>query len=199
MCGIPFESAIELNGLCPTCLKKSKPWQKARAIVMYNETSKKLILPFKHADQVLLTPLIARLMLQQKDFIKTHDLIIPVPLHWKRLIKRRYNQSTLLAREISRKTHIPYDPCLLKRRRATVPQGHLSQKERHRNVQNAFCVRNTKKLIGKRILLIDDVMTSGATVENCTKTLLACGVASVDILTFAKVVKNTSSAPYVDF
>lgn len=191
MCGQPLNMPEnEGTSYCPECLKKPKSWQRARAIVVYNDTSKQLILPFKHADKLQLIPILTRFMLLQKEFISEHDLIVPVPLHWRRMVKRRYNQSALIAYQLSKQTGIAFDPCALKRIRPTIPQGHLSPDERHRNVRDAFRVSSAHKIIGKRILLIDDVMTSGATATNCAKILLKNGATGVDVLTFAKALKH---------
>lgn len=189
-CGRPMEVPGYETPCCAECLKKPQSWRRARAVVVYNDISKQLILPFKHADKMQLTPVLTRFMLIQKEFIAEHDLIVPVPLHWRRMIKRRYNQAALLAHHISKQTGIAFDPCAVKRIRPTTPQGHLSPDERRRNVKNAFRVSLKSNVAGKHVLLIDDVMTSGATASGCAKVLLANGAASVDVLTFAKALKH---------
>ena len=114
---------------------------------------------------------------------------MPVPLHYTRLIKRRYNQSVLLARELSKLVDIPCDCRSVIRHRKTKPQVEFSGHERIRNVKNAFSVKYPENLKGKRVVLIDDVMTTGSTLKECAKVILQAGAKSVDTLTVARVIK----------
>ncbi len=192
-CGFPFELEIQGELLCGPCLKSPPPYTKLRSVFCYEEKSKDLILRFKHGDATHLTPLLVTWMARtSEDLLQETDLILPVPLHWVRLMKRGYNQAALLARGLSKKTGIPYVPDILKRVRSTVSQGHLSSVERRKNVSRAFCVRETarRKLLEKRVLLVDDVFTSGATVTECVKALKKSGVNDVFVLTLARVVKS---------
>ena len=150
----------------------------------------RLILPFKHTDHLELTPLLTNLLYQAGfDLFKETDLIISVPLHRFRYIKRKYNQADILAKALSKKTTIPYHPHILIRKRATVSQGHMKAAERKRNVAGAFGIKNHSAIKGKNILVIDDVFTTGATLNECTKILLKNGAAKVFVLTLARVVK----------
>ena len=115
------------------------------------------------------------------------DVIVPVPLHYTRLVKRRYNQAALLARELGRYTGLPVDCFSLVRHRKTRPQVEFSGFERVRNVKNAFSVPHPEKLAGKRVVLIDDVLTTGSTLKECAAALKKAGVRSVDALTVARV------------
>ena len=177
--------------ICGACLKKSPVYQQARSVLKYNEFSKALILPFKHADSIELTPLLVQWMDQKgKELIENCDCLIPVPLHLKRLLKRKYNQSALLAQKLAKIHHKDYEPSVLMRRRHTESQGHMTAKQRQENVKNAFKIQNSDKIKGKKILLIDDVMTTGATVSECSKVLIKAGAESVDVLTLARAFRD---------
>lgn len=189
ICGRPFEYAGLNKLICGKCMKKKPKFSMARSVLEYTAFSKKLILAFKHGDHLELTPLFAKFMLQaDKKIFEEVDLIVPVPLHWTRLFLRKYNQATLLGRAIGRKRRIPFSEVILKRTRATSSQGHKHRQEREKNVKNAFCVTNPKKVCGKTILVIDDVMTTGATLNECAKTLLKAGAKSVKVLTIYRVI-----------
>ena len=191
ICGRPFEFDIMGERVCAKCLMKRPLFLKARSAVQYDEASKKLLLPFKHADRLDLVPLLVKLMRPTaNDLMPETDIILAVPLHWLRLLKRKYNQSDELAYRLAKIYHKTYVPNVLKRQRATPSQGHLTAQERNRNVRGAFKVTHPNKIKGKRILLIDDVLTTGSTVNECTKVLLKAGAKSVDVLTIARVVKN---------
>jgi len=131
-----------------------------------------------------------------EELLGSADALIPVPLHWKQSWSRRYNQSGALANTISRAANVPVAPDALQRIRATEQQIGLSKSERARNVQGAFKVPPEKKTAvqGRRIILVDDVLTSGATVDACARALLRAKAASVDVLVFARVV-DTFKAP----
>ncbi len=190
ICGRPFEFQ-SWNQLCGNCLKKEPPYHKARAVLKYDDMSKGLILKFKHADRTEIRPLFINLMVQSHaDLIRETDVIIPVPLHWTRLIKRTYNQADLLAKPLAKLFRKTYLPLGLKRIHHTKSQGHLSKKDRQRNIRQAFRVTNPAAIQGKRILLVDDVMTTGATVEECAKVLRKAGAIYVNVLTVFRVIKD---------
>lgn len=196
-CGLPLEVSVKDAGalLCGSCTAEPKPYNKARSSVVYDDASRELILAFKHGDQTHLTlTFIPWLKVTGADFLKDCDLIVPVPLHWRRLLKRRYNQSALIARLLARETNLSYDPEALKRVRHTPVQGHLSARKRHDNVKHAFALNKKyeQKIRNKKIILIDDVFTTGATVEECSKILYAAGAERVDVLTVARVSKPDS-------
>ena len=125
------------------------------------------------------------------ELIAEADLVAPVPLHWRRLVTRRYNQALLLARNLTRDQPAKLAPDLLLRRRWTGSQAGLAAQERRRNVREAFAIhpRWQARAKGKTVLLVDDVLTTGATVEACTRALLRAGARHVDVLTLARVVR----------
>jgi ComF family protein len=191
-CAIPFTHAAEAtaHGICAACSEYPPPWRQARAALRYDAHSRRLILPLKHGDRVELAFALARMMARAgASLLENADLLVPVPLHPSRLRARRYNQRALLAREIAKLTAVPARLDALVRLRSTQPLGDLSAEQRSRMVAHAFAPRRgaTNALAGRRILLIDDVMTSGATCTACTLALLASGAAQVDVLTAARV------------
>ena len=191
VCGKPLDAIVPGMAVCGACIKNPPLFHQAEAVFKYNDTSKKLILPFKHGDHIELADLFVKWMWQNSsELIKRNELLMPVPLHWRRLFKRKYNQSALLAKKLAKKYDKVYDPLTLVRVKSTLSQGHLSPKERQKNIKNAFRVKDPKKIKGKHILLIDDVFTTGATVDECAKVLLKAGAKSVDVLTIARVVKE---------
>lgn len=196
-CGMPFE--FETSGEtdedleCGACIDHPPAYNKARAALAYNDTSRDMILGFKHGDKTLavrsFTPWMKR---AGEVMLVDADLIIPVPLHYLRLVKRRYNQASILASWLGREANIPVCAGALRRVRSTKTQGHLSYKDRAKNVKKAFSVnsKHIETIKSKRIVLIDDVLTTGSTVNECAKILLESGAAQVDVLCVARVVKN---------
>lgn len=194
-CGFPFDYDVEgINdgNLCATCLKYPPKFDKARAALVYDDASRDIVLGYKHGDQTYAVPtFIPWLERAGADIFERIDYIVPVPLHPFRLLRRRFNQAGLMAQYLSKELRIN---CLidgLKRVRATPTQGHLEKSERKKNVRNAFHVRTKylETLKDKNILLIDDVFTTGATINECTKELQRYGVNQVRVLTLARVVK----------
>lgn len=158
--------------------------------MLYDEFSRGLILKFKHGDRLDPASAFARWMRRSgRNILQEIDIIGPVPLHWTRLLRRRYNQSAVLARLIAASEQREFIPDLLMRTRRTPSQGALNRKDRARNVRGAFALspRYRDTVAGKRILLVDDVLTTGATVEHCARTLLKAGALRVDVLTLARV------------
>ena len=191
-CGHPLqEENINKKMLCAGCLKNKRSFYRlSRSAVIYDNSSKNIILSFKFFDQTENANLLsAMIKIAGKDiFAEGVDLIIPVPLHYTRLIKRKYNQSALLAQKLSKMTAVPYNNLVLIRSRKTKPQVEVSGKERITNVKNAFGVKNPQFIKGKRIVLIDDIMTTGSTVKECALVLKKAGAKSIDILTIARTV-----------
>lgn len=192
-CGRPLAYAL-LHSLCAPCLITPFKASKIRAGYCYDAASRQLILPFKHADRLDIAPVMAGMIAAPFQLLAaTADLVVPVPLHRTRYLKRRYNQSAELARWLCRNhpNRIEFAPHLLVRAKATPSMAGLTKSQREQNVRRAFQLANPvakEVLAGKNILLIDDVMTTGATLNSCTQTLLEAGAHSVSALVFARVV-----------
>jgi ComF family protein len=192
-CGLPFAVQLEGDTLCAACLAKPPAFDTARAILAYDDNSRSAILALKHADRLDLVPGFSRWLSRSgRRLLEDSDLVVPVPLHRFRLWHRRYNQSAELARRLARDWSHGYEPFALVRSRATASQGAVSgAKARRRNVLGAFKVPDPGKVKGKRILLLDDVLTTGATVEACARALKRAGAERVHVLVLARVVKAT--------
>ena len=188
-CGTPFEIAAEPGARCAACLRTPPRYRRARAAMLYRNVGRDLILALKMADRTWIAPALGSWMARAgAELLADADLIAPVPLHRWRLLSRRFNQSALLAAEVSRNSGTECTPNLLVRARATKSQARLSANERRKNVQGAFRLRkrHAKLVQGKSILLIDDVITTGATAEACVRALLQGGAQNVDVLTLAR-------------
>ncbi len=195
-CGIAFEFEVEDKTLCAECLVDMPPYKTARAALKYNDRSRDLILGFKHADKIhAVKAFIPWLKLAGEGMLGQADYLVPVPLHRWRLLSRRYNQAAVIAYALAKNTGLECLPDALARTRATTSQGHLTIKERQKNVRRAFAFnpRYQDQLKGKTIVLIDDVYTTGSTVRECTKVLLKAGAKAVHVLTLARVVKPYES------
>lgn len=196
-CGFPFEFALPAfsgEALCGPCLMQRPVFNAARSALVYDDASRDLILSFKHGDRLeSVTVMIPWLIQAGAKMIAEADLIVPVPLHRWRLLARRYNQAALIGAALGKKTNLQFSADALLRIRATPTQGHLNADERRKNVRHAFAVSEKRKGLveDKSILLIDDVYTTGSTVEECAKALQAAGAKKVDVLTVARVVRTT--------
>lgn len=192
-CGYPFELGVAgAAGLCGACLVRRPLYDRARAVFRYDDASRGLVIGFKHADKTHGAPAYgAWLARAGAELVADAEMIVPVPLHRRRLWTRRYNQAALLAFALARRADKPCIPDLLLRTRATPPQGRLGRLARARNVRRAFAVNPRRRtwLAGRRVLLVDDVLTTGATVEAAARALLDGGAAAVDVLTLARVVR----------
>jgi ComF family protein len=192
-CGLPFEFDPGGETLCAACLARPPAFDRARAVMRYDEKSRGPLLALKHGDRLDLSPAFARWLERGgKALLDDADAIVPVPLHPWRLWSRRFNQSAELARILSRRTGKPAWMTALLRHRPTPSQGNMpSAKARRRNVAGAFKVSSRLKsaIAGRNVLLIDDVLTTGATVDACARALKRAGAAKVDVLALARVVR----------
>lgn len=192
-CGQPFELDPGPEAVCGECARGQPPFARARAVLRYDDESKILILRLKHGDRLEGVNAFALWMARAgAELLDGADLLAPVPLHRWRLLSRRYNQAALLAVAIGRLSKAVVEPQLLIRTKRTPPQGHLGHDARARNVAGAFRIneRLGAGLAGKRVVLVDDVLTSGATVGECARVLKRSGAASVDVLTLGRVVRS---------
>jgi ComF family protein len=190
-CAFPFTYDLGPVALCAACTARPPAYDRARAAIAYEDASRSLVTHFKYGDRLEGAVLFARLLARAGEgLLRDADFIVPVPLHPFRLIKRRFNQAAILARQLSSETGVPVRTDVLRRIRRTPPQVGLSPVGRRRNVAHAFAVhpRHALVLRGARVVLVDDVLTTGATVEACAKVLRRAGVQRLDVLTLARVV-----------
>ncbi|WP_017932398.1 ComF family protein [Robiginitomaculum antarcticum] len=196
-CGFPFDYDMGLDVLCGRCEIKRPAYDRARAAFKYDNDSRKLVLAFKHGGRqeglAVFTKHVSR---AGRALFAGCEGLIPIPLHPSRLRARRYNQSLILARAIAKANDLEVLPDIVQRVKATASQGGKSYSGRKRNVAGAFAVRASasQAVKGRNFILIDDVYTTGATLNACAKTLKRAGAARVDALTLSRVV-NPQSVP----
>ena len=191
-CGLPFEYSLGEGALCGACSRHRPVFERARAAIAYDDASRRLILAFKHGDRTDAAPAFARWLVRAGGaLVGDAECIVPVPLHWSRLFARRYNQAALLAQHLGRLAGVPVVPDTLVRRRRTPAQVRMGWAARRRNLAGACTVRprGRARLEGRRVLLVDDVLTTGATATACARTLLRAGAGAIDVLTLARVVR----------
>lgn len=196
-CGIPFPVTDGEDHLCGECLVTRRPYAVARAVGLYDETLLTAIHLFKYRGRIGIGKILGNIM---ADFaggmwdMNVFSVIMPVPLHRKRLRERGFNQAVILAREIAKRFSLPIDFLTLRRVIFTEPQVGLGREGRSVNVREAFAVRKPERTAGKRILLVDDVYTTGSTLTECALTLLKAEADSVAVLTLAKAVSDHDAA-----
>lgn len=188
-CGVPFVTEGGGDHRCGPCTSETPRFELARAVAVYDGIMRDLIHRFKYGDTVRLARPLAlltaeRLLPTVSEFAP--DLVLPVPLHARRLRERGFNQSLLLAEKLAKLWQLPLERSLLQRTRWTEPQTALSADERRRNLRNAFAVEDTASILGRKVLLVDDVYTTGSTLNECSLTLKGGGAAAVFAVAVAR-------------
>lgn len=194
LCGAPLPGEDPGNAVtCDDCLTIARPWVRGRAALLYRDNARSLVLALKHGDRTdLARPAAGWMMRVAQSLVQPGMIVAPIPLHWLRLLTRRYNQAALLSSHIARDAGLTHCPDLLLRRRSTRSQEGRDRDGRFQNVNGAFQVhpRHSAKIRGRPVLLIDDVMTSGATLAAGAEACRAAGAASVSVLVLARVAKD---------
>lgn len=193
-CGIPMIGLETPHAVtCDDCRDRPRAWRHGRSVMQYEDGGRRLVLGLKHADRLDLAPALAGWMAPRAAGLLTEDtLIAPVPAHWRRLFARRYNPAAVLANALARAVERPVCPDLLTRTRRTETQDAKGAEARYANVDGAFSVtpRHRAGLAGRDVLLVDDVMTSGATLDACAQTCLAVGARQVCVIALARVARH---------
>ena len=193
-CGVPLPGHHETgNVTCDECLVTPRPWGQGRATLLYRDNARKLILGLKHGDR----PEFARaagvwMARAARPLVRPDMIVAPVPLHWRRLLWRRYNQAALLAQEVARLLAHEYCPDLLRRPRVRGHMDGLTKEARFAKMENAIepHPKQGQRIFGRPVLLVDDVMTSGATLDAATRACISAGATEVNVLVLARVAKD---------
>ena len=194
LCGVPLpgDDPIEI-ACCDDCLRTARPWSKGRAVLVYRDNGRRLVLRFKHGDRTELARSAGVWMASAaRDICLPGQIVVPTPLHWRRLFMRRYNQASLLGVRMARELGLEHCPDLLQRHRFTGSQEGKGRDARFANLVDSISVNPRRRSVidDRPILLVDDVLTSGATLAACTEACYAAGAADVRVVALARVVKD---------
>lgn len=189
LCGAPVDGAETTDGLrCEECHRHPRDWSAGRAAVVYGGVGRQVVLQLKHGDRLDIAPTLARWIARAApDLLARADIVAPVPLHWTRLFRRRANQSAELVRALAPERA---QPDLLTRTRMTLSLDGRNRQERAAILDGAIALRASADVTGQRILLVDDVLTTGATLGACARALNAAGAAEVNVAVLARVVRG---------
>lgn len=193
-CGVPLPG--EDSGKpehCDDCLTIARPWSQGRAAMLYKDNARRMVLALKHGDRLdLARPAAGWMLRAAQPLLVPGMLVVPIPLHWLRLVKRRYNQAALLSGALAKMAGLDHCPDLLIRQRYTGSQEGRDRDSRFANLAAALTVhpRRTNRVEGRHILLVDDVMTSGATFAAAAEACIAAGATGVSVLALARVAKD---------
>lgn len=199
--GTPFSHDFGAGFLSAEAIASPPPFARARAAVAYSGVARQMVQGLKFNDRTDLAPWMARWMLRAgSELVMDAEVVVPVPLHWRRFLWRRYNQSAELARHVARLAERPYAPSAIRRIKRTRQQVGLGAQQREDNVRAAFAVPEDADIAvrGRRVLVVDDVYTTGATVSAVTRALRKAGASAVDVLTFARVLPGDFRADEAD-
>ncbi|MFC5387199.1 double zinc ribbon domain-containing protein [Aquamicrobium segne] len=197
--GTPFAHEMGEEFLCGEALADPPPFERCRSAVSYHGVACDMVRGLKYHDRTDLAPWMAVWMARAgRELLAEADMIVPVPLYWQRFFKRRFNQSAELARALAKLAERPFEPSIVRRQRQTRPQVGLKLRERQDNLRGAFQVGKPERLRigGRRVLLVDDVYTTGATVRAVALTLKRAGAGAVDVLTFARVLADADAGDF---
>lgn len=191
LCGVPLPGEADGPARCDDCLTLARPWDEGRAALVYAGGGRRIALAFKHGDRTDMASGLARWMHRAaRDLVDAETLFVPVPLHRWRLLRRRYNQAALLANELARLSGGTVAPMALRRTRQTAGQDHRSVADRFENMAGAIAVAPDAQIAGRHVVVVDDVLTSGATMAACADALRAAGAKRVTALVLARVAKD---------
>lgn len=196
-CGAPFAHEEGVGAICAACAADPPAFDRARGAVLYDDASHKLVVAFKHSDRTELAPLLTGWLVRAgAPLLAADSCVVPCPLHPFRLMSRRYNQAAMLASGFAKATRMRFAPEALCRVKHTPPQKALSADARRRNVAGAFLVRDDKRAVieGRPVILVDDVMTTGATLSACARALKKAGASRVVALVVARVLRSGAAA-----
>ncbi|MBI1217064.1 MAG: ComF family protein [Rhodobacteraceae bacterium] len=194
ICGTPLPGTDDGTPVhCDDCLTIARPWDQGRAALVYKDNGRKLVLALKHGDRLdLVRPMAGWMHRAVAPILRPGMLVVPVPLHWRRLLRRRYNQAALLSQAVAKAAGLDHCPDLLIRTRRTPTQEGRDRDSRFANISGALAIhpRRGGRLPGRHVLLVDDVMTSGATLAAAAEVCRAGGAAQVSVLVLARVAKD---------